>query len=92
VLHVFVRTLAGDAISDAIALIIQQDGKLVTAGGSNTGHYVLARFATGGSLDPGFGSGGIVEQLSLLQPDGARVLSPRALPGIERGGPTPGDV
>ena len=55
------KVLAGDTNSDAVALIIQQDGKLVTAGGGNTGHFVLARFATGGSLDPGFGSGGIVE-------------------------------
>jgi uncharacterized delta-60 repeat protein len=45
------------------AVVIQPDGKIVVGGsGSNTAVYqfVLARFDQAGSLDPSFGSGGIV--------------------------------
>jgi uncharacterized delta-60 repeat protein len=47
----------------ASALAIQQDGKLVAAGGSDNGHvgvFTLARYNANGTLDTSFGRGGKV--------------------------------
>lgn len=48
--------LTGDAFS---AVAVQRDGKLVAAGSSTQG-FVLARYLSDGSPDPGFGVGGVV--------------------------------
>jgi len=53
----------GGSNDDARALAIQTDGKIVAAGRSNadgSNDFALARYDTDGSLDIGFGSGGIV--------------------------------
>jgi uncharacterized delta-60 repeat protein len=55
-------TTATDGGAHAVAL--QPNGKIVVAGSSETGSQVLftvARYASDGSLDPTFGSAGIVE-------------------------------
>lgn len=58
-----VTTLFPDG-SFARALAIQPDGKIVAvgaaAGSSVTGEFAVARYETDGSLDPGFGEGGMV--------------------------------
>jgi len=41
------------------AVALQSDGMIVVAGGSG-GHFALARYDTSGTLDPLFGTGGIV--------------------------------
>ena len=43
----------------AFAVAIQSDGKIVAVGSTST-HFALARYNTDGSLDTGFGTGGIV--------------------------------
>jgi uncharacterized delta-60 repeat protein len=48
---------AGTDIGRAVA--IQSDGKIVVAGGDNS-DFALSRFNTDGSLDAGFGAGGMV--------------------------------
>jgi len=71
-----------------IALVQQADGKLVAAGGSNVRgdlDFALARYNPDGSLDPSFGSGGLVitefggggERVEALiqQPDGKLVAA-----------------
>ncbi len=69
------------------ALVLQPDGKLVAAGCGGTyanRKFGLARYDTSGSLDRGFGNGGIVTtamggfagaQALLLQPDGKLVAA-----------------
>ena len=50
--------------SQAFAAAFQADGKIVVAGrvrGGDLRQFVLARYLTDGSLDPTFGSGGIVQ-------------------------------
>jgi uncharacterized delta-60 repeat protein len=55
-----VTTPIGDE-AYALALTVQSDGKLVVAGGSQTGGPTLARYNTDGTLDTSFGGGtGIV--------------------------------
>ena len=50
-----------DGGADARALAIQQDGKLVAAGGGNNSDgFVLVRYNPNGSLDRSFGRGGTV--------------------------------
>jgi len=54
---------SGGAHAAAEALAIQRDGKIVAggeAGGHETTEIALARYRPNGSLDPTFGSGGIV--------------------------------
>ena len=49
--------------SDADAIAIQTDGKIVAAGQGKNGaqyHFALSRYNTNGSLDNTFGSGGII--------------------------------
>jgi uncharacterized delta-60 repeat protein len=45
---------------EAIALAIQKDGKLVTAGGGSHGGFALVRYNANGTLDGSFGRVGIV--------------------------------
>ena len=57
-----VVTPIGD-VAAAFALVVQPDGKLVAAGfsaNSGPGVFALVRYMPDGSLDPGFGSGGVV--------------------------------
>src|SRR5262245_9922656 len=64
--------------SDAYALVLQPDGKLVAAGDSAAYGFALARYNADGSLDSGFngtgtvgtpiGSGDLADAL-VLQPD-----------------------
>src|SRR5215203_4979870 len=66
------------------ALVIQPDGKIVTAGATHpisiTEDFALVRYNANGSLDTSFGSGGYAvngegeAQTLLLQPDGKIVL------------------
>jgi uncharacterized delta-60 repeat protein len=57
-----VRTTVGPS-SRAFALALQPDGKILAAGstfnGTNT-DFVIVRYTAGGSLDPTFGTGGVV--------------------------------
>jgi len=83
-----VTTAIGADIDEALALVLQPDGKLVAAGicfNGATFDFCLARYNPGGSLDPTFGVGGTVttaigadieEALALvLQPDGKLVAA-----------------
>ena len=58
------RTVTNLGGNDGVfALVVQPDGKLVAAGFSNSGSgpaFALARYRPDGSLDPGFGNGGVV--------------------------------
>jgi uncharacterized delta-60 repeat protein len=56
-----VRTgFPGVFFAEAHALAIQADGKLVAAGSAGAAAFALARYNPDGTLDPGFGTGGIV--------------------------------
>ena len=60
-----VRTTIGSGGSEAFALVIQRDGKLVAAGSRNNndgtnGVFVLVRYNANGTLDRSFGRGGKV--------------------------------
>lgn len=59
-----VTTTFGNGDDKAHALLLQPDGKIVVAGGSNQGasgnDFALARYLPSGSLDASFGSGGKV--------------------------------
>ncbi|NCT84773.1 MAG: hypothetical protein GXC94_16625 [Comamonadaceae bacterium] len=59
-----VTTSFGNGDDKAYALLLQPDGKIVLAGGSNQGltgnDFALARYLPDGSLDAGFGNGGQV--------------------------------
>lgn len=76
----------------ARALVLQDDGKLVAAGGSFDGSdFALARYEADGSLDPTFGTGGLVttdfggddEAFALvLQEDGRLVAAGDAFLGL----------
>lgn len=56
-------TTIGSSDSQALALVVQPDGKFVVAGYSvkfgTTREFMLARFDTDGTLDPTFGIGGV---------------------------------
>jgi uncharacterized delta-60 repeat protein len=77
-----------DRTSEAKAVAIQADGKLVVAGSANDGQYdrfAIARLNPDGSLDNGFATGGkLVLQIggqacaaagTLVQPDGKTVVA-----------------
>lgn len=80
---------------DAWAVAVQDDGKIIAAGTSeelamDSGSYRLAliRYHSNGSLDTGFGSGGVVlvpsissAQAVAVQPDGRLVTAGHAWPG-----------
>jgi uncharacterized delta-60 repeat protein len=87
-----VMTFLSTEGSAANGLVVQPDGKLVAVGYYNPppipGWYrqiALVRYNTDGSLDPGFGSGGVVETTipggyaeaneAVLQPDGKIVVA-----------------
>jgi uncharacterized delta-60 repeat protein len=58
-----VLTDLGDEDDQATAVAVQKDGKIVAAGQTgykSTQHLALARYTTGGKLDPSFGNGGKV--------------------------------
>ena len=60
-----VLTDFGESYDWAYALALQPDGKIVVAGvsdASGSKDFALARFLPNGSLDPGFGAGGLVTQ------------------------------
>lgn len=69
------------------AMALQADGRIVVVGRSE-GAFALARYMPDGSLDPGFGTGGIVTtevgpfldqlQAVALQPDGRIVVAGRS--------------
>lgn len=87
-----VVTPIGTADDRAAALVLQDDGKLVAAGFSSLG-FTLVRYQPDGSLDTGFGSGGIVTttpvsgtagaSAMVRQPDGKLVVVGASPPGIE---------
>jgi uncharacterized delta-60 repeat protein len=69
---------------DAKAVFVQPDGRIIAVGASD-GRIALARYLTNGSLDPDFGTGGIVTTMltqddyfdvngAALQPDGKIVV------------------
>ncbi|GJQ59120.1 MAG: hypothetical protein D8M57_04865 [Candidatus Scalindua sp. AMX11] len=55
-----VTTDFGGLLTQAYALVVQADGKLVAAGGGHGAKFNLARYTPDGSLDPSFGTGGKV--------------------------------
>jgi len=67
---------------EATCMVVQPDGRILVGGGLGA-FYALARFMPDGSLDPGFGQGGLVQQLEprgtatgiALLPDGRIVLA-----------------
>jgi uncharacterized delta-60 repeat protein len=85
--------MAGSADS-GLALALQPDGRILLAGPQNIPgnvHHSVARLLRDGSLDPGFGSGGIAAVMAgsagsglalALQPDGRILLAgPQTIPG-----------
>lgn len=56
--------LTGTSSAAAAAIAIESNGDIVVAGkatqGSNPSQFALARFTLSGSLDPSFGTGGLV--------------------------------
>jgi uncharacterized delta-60 repeat protein len=78
---------AGKVITDfkasfdwAYALVLQPDGKIVVGGvtdASGSRDFALARYETDGSLDPGFGNGGLM--IANLRPLGADTIYGLAL-------------
>src|SRR4030095_2357892 len=74
--------------SGFVDVVRQPDGKLVVAGSRSLApaHFLIARFDTEGTLDPTYGTGGMVETAAgpglvtvgedvLLQPDGKIVVA-----------------
>jgi uncharacterized delta-60 repeat protein len=58
-----VTTAIGSGWGHALALVVQQDGRLVVAGAASDGSdydLALLRYNANGTLDPSFGSGGLV--------------------------------
>jgi uncharacterized delta-60 repeat protein len=91
-----VTTQVGAGNSGANALLLQPDGKIVVGGESSDGSktvFTLARYDASGSLDPTFGTGGIVTtQVGTgnssihglaLQPDGKIVADGAAMNGSQ---------
>jgi uncharacterized delta-60 repeat protein len=63
------------------ALLLQPDGRIVVAGTSTYGfgdNFTLARYQDNGTLDAGFGSGGIVVRDLILGTDRANALARQA--------------
>src|SRR5262245_14652956 len=69
----------------ATSVVVQADGKLVLAGSSSRGDFVLLRYTANGALDPSFGGDGVVTtdlggccefaNALVLQPDGKLVAA-----------------
>lgn len=81
-----VTMLIGSDESDATAVVVQPDGKIVVGGRAGNATLALARFKPNGTLDPTFGSGGRVTTSLVgsfdaavyalaLQPDGKIVAA-----------------
>ena len=74
-------TFPSQAYGQATCMVVQPDGRILVAGGLDA-YSALARFMPDGSLDPGFGQGGVVLQAQprggatniALLPDGRIVL------------------
>lgn len=85
-----VTTAISDGGDEARAVAIQPDGKIVAAG-SNRRRFELARYDAGGTLDPTFGTNGIVTTNPtpdvdvvngmVLQPNGKILVAGLATPG-----------
>jgi len=62
----------------ALSMVVQSDGKIVAAGWSSNGSdevFALVRYATDGSLDPSFGTGGkVTTDLGAVNDDGESVV------------------
>ncbi len=58
-----VVTAVGPMSDDIYSIAIQPDGKILVAGNTrdNGDYFVMARYLSNGTLDPSFGSGGIVK-------------------------------
>lgn len=79
-----VETGFGDSFARAEAIVVQPDGRVVAAGGSD-GRFTLARYLPDGSLDDSFGTRGKVQTAFergragiaalVLQPDGKLVAA-----------------
>ena len=91
-----VTTAIGSGWDVAYALVLQPDGKLVAAGDSDNGSnhdFALARYNPNGTLDSGFGSGGVVTTAIgsgwatayalALQPDGRLVAAGKGWDGTK---------
>jgi uncharacterized delta-60 repeat protein len=82
-----VTTAIGDAPNELTALVLQPDGALVAAGNTGTGldagdlDVALVRYTSAGTLDPSFGSGGIVRTFGPFE-DSVRALALTAEGGI----------
>ncbi|GAA2796610.1 calcium-binding protein [Kitasatospora sp. CM 4170] len=71
-----VTTNFGGASSEADAVAVQPDGKIVAVGHADiTGDFALARYNTDGSPDPTFGTGGKVTTDFNGGDDGARAVA-----------------
>jgi uncharacterized delta-60 repeat protein len=88
-----VVTEVGPGDARANALVQQSTGKLVAAGGGPTGDVLLVRYATAGTVDPTFGTDGVVTTdlggsdsatAAVVQPDD-KVVAAVATSGSDRG-------
>jgi len=77
-----VTPIAASGGGEAAAIVLQTDGKLVVGGSSHdSSDFVIVRYNPDGTLDSGFGTGGIVMTLAgyvralALQPDGKIVAA-----------------
>ncbi|MGF1472591.1 MAG: hypothetical protein ACFB50_12750 [Rubrobacteraceae bacterium] len=90
--------VGGSETSEANAVVLQPDGKIVAAGyaapGSSTLRFALARYNTDGSLDTSFGDDGTVTtdirgsldsaaNAVALQPDGKIIAAGFAIPSLD---------
>lgn len=87
----------GDESSEADAVAIQADGKIIIAGSAYNGadlqSFMVARFLTTGALDPSFGTNGVVitplgtnssfASAIALQSDGKILVGGQARPGSD---------
>lgn len=78
-----VTDFANGSLDEVFGVALQADGKIVAAGRSNA-NLALARYMPGGSLDPTFGTGGLVVtdlgsteviRAMVIQPDGKIVVA-----------------
>jgi uncharacterized delta-60 repeat protein len=83
----------GRVFGGGAGLVLQPDGKLVTAYTSSDHDFALARYNRNGSLDASFGTGGevttrfsagdVVAYALVRQPDGKLVAAGRTAPGLD---------
>src|SRR5436190_6371714 len=73
-----VITIIGAEADEAHAVLVQPDGKVLVGGSTYSGtaeNFALARYDADGSLDPLFGSGGIVTTPMSDSPDEVRGMA-----------------